>query len=1029
MTSLAEKGSTAPSVAGTSTRTDLVDLDAPAPSRPRRVRVRFSSAVAVATMLVATTGASIAALHQAVFARTEVARYAVSSDPAQWVSVPGAGPTAWYGTSLDVPTNISTATLWVQADQVFQVWVNGRRGPTNAPDVRASAGPSLHALDVLPGLRVGPNGIVVRVTNADGGAPAVLARLVISYSNGTTYTSGTGAPGWRATADASLAGPPGQSQLLPVAPGADWTAPSVLAAHVSARSPLPDWLMDRALIAPVLGAPADASANDVTFTSKIVTPARVAGGWLRIAASSSFDLVVDHHVVASIAADPLGSVQHPRTTLYLVDVGHLLHAGTNDIAIHIHGVVPAMLAVDGSIATRAGDIVVATGPGWSTTSGSAPVALGSVQAIWSSGTIRTVVPNHATGGRSTATIIGFGVVVLLVAWALVSLAVARFGRSVSRARSARMLAVACAPALTLTALIAIASTWSNRSSAFPLTAPAWWLVGIVLVGCWTVTAVALVAPSRAIRTDTHVSEPPSRRLAVVRRVNWATWSVLFAASGATAMQAYDLSHEPLWQDEVTSLVVAHSIKAHGIPLLPSGLTYYKGELYHALLAVATTFTTNVSALRSISLFWFFATIVAFGLLLMPTLARGHKVVQVVATFVFALAPTEVLWARDIRMYQQMQFFAIVFIALFLRATQRGTRRQVIGSALALMAMYLSHEESFIILPAIPVVLAIQWSTRWWRRPVWLVSYGLVAVLIGAQYLLSKLHPASFGQDLSNRAYVGWDPQQATFYYNNVFFRGIGTGTIALVSTLAIVGAVVGLVQRDRTRSLAAAVLLVTVLSMSFLLTAKVERYSFVVLPLVFGLGIAGGADVLRALKWLGSVVGAPRSTLGSGLTAATAVVATVALMASMAKSPRAFSLLAARVSGTTTTYQHVDYQRAAAYVAQHRQAGDAFITLAPADVPAYYLGQRPDAIIQTGRSKLLYLVERNGRAVDTIYGAPSILTGAALDTYLSGHLRVWLISDLGGYLQSIPPDLRTSVLSHFRLAYMGAGSSAWLWSP
>src|SRR5450631_4729722 len=168
MTSLADKGPKATSFEDVPTRTNLVDVDAPAPNRPSRVRVRFSGAVAVATMLVATTGASMAALHQAVFARTAVARYAVSSDPAQWVSVPGAGPTAWYGTSLDVPTNISTATLWVQADQVFQVWVNGRRGPTNAADVRASAGPSLHALDILPGLRVGSNGIVVRVTNADG---------------------------------------------------------------------------------------------------------------------------------------------------------------------------------------------------------------------------------------------------------------------------------------------------------------------------------------------------------------------------------------------------------------------------------------------------------------------------------------------------------------------------------------------------------------------------------------------------------------------------------------------------------------------------------------------------------------------------------------------------------------------------------------------------------------------------------------------------------------------------------------------
>jgi hypothetical protein len=305
----------------------------------------------------------------------------------------------------------------------------------------------------------------------------------------------------------------------------------------------------------------------------------------------------------------------------------------------------------------------------------------------------------------------------------------------------------------------------------------------------------------------------------------------------------------------------------------------------------------------------------------------------------------------------------------------------------------------------------------------------VTVVIAGQYALAKLHPATFGQDLSNRDYVGWDPQQSTFYYNTVFFRALGTGTLALVSTLCVVALVVGLLRRDRSRVLASAALLAGVASMSLLFTVKVDRYAFVVLPLLFALGALGGSDVLDGLRRLAGSDEGGRWARWPALTGATGALGVLVLLASMAQSPRDFSLVAARATGTTTTFRHIDYQHAADYVAAHQRPGDTLLTLAPPDVPAHYLGRVPDAIVQTGRNKLLYLIEKNGRAVDTIYGVRSILTGAELDAYLAGQPRVWLISDLGGYLQSIPPDLRTSVLTHFQLVYVGAGSSVWLWSP
>ena len=44
------------------------------------------------------------------------------------------------------------------------------------------------------------------------------------------------------------------------------------------------------------------------------------------------------------------------------------------------------------------------------------------------------------------------------------------------------------------------------------------------------------------------------------------------------------------------------------------------------------------------------------------------------TLLFATAPMELLWSRDVRMYQQAQFFAILFVVFFARALQNPRSR-------------------------------------------------------------------------------------------------------------------------------------------------------------------------------------------------------------------------------------------------------------------------------------------------------------------------------------------------------------------
>ena len=148
---------------------------------------------------------------------------------------------------------------------------------------------------------------------------------------------------------------------------------------------------------------------------------------------------------------------------------------------------------------------------------------------------------------------------------------------------------------------------------------------------------------------------------------------------------------------------------------------------------------------------------------------------------------------------------------------------------------------------------------------------------------------------------------------------------------------------------------------------------------------------------------------------------------SLSGGTRDYGLAGARLTGAPYGHKHSDYDRAAGYVKSHEQPGDLFITLAPPDIPAYYLGRDPDYIIQTGRNKLLYLVERKGKAVDTILGQEAILTRQDLEHVMENHHRIWLITDQGSYLHSVPRPLSDLVLDDFDAVMEGERTSVFLW--
>ena len=744
-----------------------------------------------------------------------------------------------------------------------------------------------------------------------------------------TGRPGDGRPSWLSTSDAALTGSTLGLQpefITPDLRSLDGARPFFL--RPFATSPPRSRAADGRTEPTTYSAP----GFDATYTLTATVPASQSDSRLQVAGSGALSVSMNGKEIATVPAPAYQSPNSHRTApLQLVHLGTGLHDGLNTLIFRV-------TRGGNSTAVAARVMTSSSGTAWTPLDPSAqqwtikaqgesvtpePLSRTSAALFWPNGfTAVFASPGEAVSGWGDAVLAVLPTVLLiLLALALIVLVVGRI-LAVQRTVLLGRILLCLTPAIALILMALAYGRWVTVQPDSPYGTTTAWAV-VVALAVPLLGLVALTVHERISRDRTASPKSPSAlasrirtaRQRLVARLPAALpphrLSVIAIALLATVAQGWRIGRQPLWQDEVTSLTVARSISAHGLPRLDSGLYYFKAEVYHMLLALAMRLTENPDVLRMIALLWFTATVLAFGLLLMPTLTTSRPL-QVIATLVLVIVPAEGAWARDIRMYQQMQFFAVVFLAMYIRALRSGRSRDIIYSALALVAMYFSHEESFVLLPALPVMALVARQVVWRRRKMFAAAFAPVAIVIAVQYVVSHIHPPDFGEDLSNRPYVGWDPNQADYYYQKVFFAPLTHGgSLTVLSTLAVVGMVIGLRRRNSASNLASIALVVTVISISVVLTAKVERYSFITIPLLVALAVMGAAGLLGWLSsWrrgLAQPTGAP---LARWLRA-TALVAVVVILcagaATLVLSPRGFGLWAADISGDPNPLTHPDY--------------------------------------------------------------------------------------------------------------------------
>lgn len=1044
--------------------------------------------IAASAAIVAVTAWWLGSFAVTVVHRVDSHTYPVDFKGARWIRASDAGPHSYFRLQFTLDQAAESGVLWIDADQVFKVYANGISLGNDSAAVRLRGAPLTRFIDIGRVLQPGANVLAVEVTNSDD-RPAALRAVLDLRSAGSEHVEKTGVGSWRATSDVSKVRFP-TSITVPTFFSVDfndsaWGGTTLAAVpHGDSDAAVPQSLVEQPWNAAVIGSPAGAS--DIVVSTAIDLAQAPSDGWIRIVAGGSYTLFLDGSPVTTVSTDP-ATQSGPVQPTQLLNIGPLLHRGHNVIALRVNAVGAGAVYVDGGVVVDGRSVSIATDTSWAEADVVSASALGSTPGRQAAllGDATSRFPLRFGGTIVTAGQVSVPAGLVIPLRALIAVLVvmewllgAVLLRLVARMRFAD---AACLAGLaTLPVAVAIAAV-RETAGLVDTTPPYPYTRGILAVlltalvlGHLVTAAVAAGVPGRVASWLNDRLEPgrrpapvyqfrvrPGSRRAGERgagdalalawgaggvhgpldrvrpwlasRVNAYVLGIGALVGTCGAMVGYKLGYEPYWQDELASLTAARAMRLHGIPRLPSGVLYWKGELYHATIAIVGAIVGDAPAqLRAVSVAWFMATVLAFAFLLLPmVMGRGRRWLCFGLCVLFATAPAELSWARDVRMYQQAQFFVILIVVLMYRALH-GQRTRTIALAFAsCLAMYWSHEESFVYLIAVAVVVPAVLRTRLLRDWRWPVFGGGSAALIAGHYLLTlAAQPRYLGYDHSNAPYIMWNTHDAFWYLNNVFFpAGSGPGTLLMVSTLAVLATLVGVVRRNRMRIYLAAMLWIPVLALGTVFTPKISRYAFVTFPVLFVLGGLGAGDVLAGIRrsWSSVAHTARTRAAVSILMASTAAGGFVWIAVSLTHGVGDYGPAAARLAGVPVMHTTLDYDRVIATLNQQRQPGDVVLTLCPPNIAAYYMGRVPDVTIATGRDKMLYLMERNGTVVDTNFGQQSLLNTADLMRYLASHRRVWLVTDLGKYFRQVPVQMRQLILAQFREVSEGSGAALYLY--
>jgi hypothetical protein len=518
------------------------------------------------------------------------------------------------------------------------------------------------------------------------------------------------------------------------------------------------------------------------------------------------------------------------------------------------------------------------------------------------------------------------------------------------------------------------------------------------------------------------------------------WPILLLVLLTLPLVGYNLSYEPYWQDELSSYYAAQGILTHALPLFPSGFLYEKAELFSYLLAL-WQLLLGTSASRLLSVLTY---LISLPLLYYIGSYFFERRSALLATAMLAFSPEALLWSRQTRMYELAQVLVLLTLFLLCRALEQPRRSRSIYLATAsLLAMYLCHEETFIALPGFLLAIClcsyspghllpiVCYQRHWWLSTLFAVA--VIALQLG---LTRVTHPPTLGTDSSQRPMVQLSFDNVPYYLRLLLFPFLNNKTalpdIALNTLLALGGMLLALRQKRMRARFCSLFFLGSLACLLLLFTMRAERYLYPLLPVYYLLAASLLLHILSALwhytcSLVPSSVASNKTSLWPVfhpvrlLSTATfsLIIITLLLLPTLPLSN--YNLFVSRLFNLSYYHHYPDYDAAGRYLQAHWRSGDVLISIAP-DFPVFYYSGHADYFLSIDRA--LFLLERDGHAIDTSLGAFALFQQSDLLAVLSKHQRIWIVSDDSVYQAQAAK--RFSFPDDVHLVFEGYGSAVYL---
>ncbi len=502
-----------------------------------------------------------------------------------------------------------------------------------------------------------------------------------------------------------------------------------------------------------------------------------------------------------------------------------------------------------------------------------------------------------------------------------------------------------------------------------------------------------------------------------------------------------LGYEPLWQDELVSFYVAKNSIAHGFPMMPSGFIYPKAELFHYMLGlIMLVFGDSPAVSRSLSAAEYIASIPL--LYFIGSYFFGRRI-ALLATAMLTFSPFALTWGSQLRMYEQAQVCVLLMLYVFHRAALVPQSKRMPYIAIAMLIVtYLSHEETFIVMPALVLCVFMLTKSKdrllpsvFYQKHWWYASLIGIAI-IGAQLLVVKFsHPPVLGTDQSMRPNVQFHEDSLPFYTNILFFPRTTSPWLTLNSLLTLIGCIWAVRSKDARLRYCALFFVASLGTLTALFTMQADRYFYPLLTIYY---LIGAYVVWKTLEYLwafaysqfssmrkGSEIEKPTPQFWSSpIKAVSTVIASIVLVG-VVLAPvlplSSYNLGVSRVFGLSYFHHFSDYDASGQYIQQHWHKGDIILSMSP-DIEMYYYAGRSDYYFSVDRA--LFLIERDGHAINTATGAVALLSQADFRALLSKNARVWIVTDHGSYQNettkhfTVPPE--------FHIVFEGTRNAVYL---